>query len=57
MKRRADDNEDTVLQRLSAYHEQTSPLADWYDDLGILRNVNGDKAIDEITKDILLALN
>ena len=57
MKRRADDNEDTVLQRLSAYHEQTSPLAEWYDDLGILRNVNGDKAIDEITKDILLALN
>ena len=57
MKRRADDNEDTVLQRLSAYHEQTSPLADWYDDLGILRNVNGDKAIDEITKDILSALN
>ena len=56
MKRRADDNEDTVLQRLSAYHEQTSPLADWYDGLGILRNVNGDKAIDEITKDILIAL-
>ena len=57
MKRRADDNEDTVLQRLSAYHEQTSPLAVWYDDLGILRNVNGDKAIDEITKDILIALD
>ena len=57
MKRRADDNEDTVLQRLSAYHEQTSPLADWYDDLGILRNVNGNKGIDEITKDILLALD
>lgn len=57
MKRRADDNEDTVLQRLSAYHEQTSPLADWYDGLGILRSVNGDKAIDEITKDILIALN
>ena len=56
MKRRADDNEDTVLQRLSAYHEQTSPLADWYDGLGILHNVNGDKAIDEITKDILVAL-
>tara|TARA_B100000767_G_scaffold23827_1_gene21074 strand:- start:2677 stop:3309 length:633 start_codon:yes stop_codon:yes gene_type:complete len=57
MKRRADDNEDTVLKRLSAYHEQTSPLADWYDGLGILRSVNGDKAIDEITKDILIALN
>ena len=57
MKRRADDNEDTVLQRLSAYHVQTSPLADWYDELGILCNVNGDKAIDEITKDILIALN
>ncbi|GIS43120.1 MAG: hypothetical protein Ct9H90mP16_01900 [Candidatus Poseidoniales archaeon] len=28
MKRRADDNEDTVRNRLDAYHAQTSPLAD-----------------------------
>lgn len=27
---RADDNEETIKQRLSVYHKQTSPLADWY---------------------------
>ena len=57
MKRRTDDNESTVLQRLSAYHEQTSPLADWYESRGIFHRINGDRAIDEITSDILQALS
>ena len=55
-KRRADDNEDTVLSRLGAYHEQTSPLADWYESAGIFHRINGDRAIDDITADILSAL-
>lgn len=55
-KRRADDNEDTVLSRLGAYHDQTSPLADWYDSAGIFHRINGDRAIDDITADILSAL-
>lgn len=57
MKRRADDNESIVLQRLSAYHEQTSPLADWYENKGVFHRINGDRAIDEITSDILQALS
>ena len=56
MKRRADDNESTVLQRLGAYHEQTSPLADWYDAKGIFHRIDGDRDIDQITVDILQAL-
>jgi adenylate kinase len=55
-KRRADDNEDTVLSRLAAYHQQTSPLAEWYESKGIFHRINGDRAIDEITNDILAAL-
>ena len=55
-KRRADDNEDTVLSRLRAYHDQTSPLADWYESAGIFHRINGDRAIDDITADILSAL-
>lgn len=54
--RRADDNEDTVNSRLEAYHEQTSPLANWYDEKGIFHRINGDRGIDEITSDILNAL-
>ena len=55
-KRRADDNEGTVMARLNAYHEQTSPLADWYESKGIFHRIDGDRAIDDITGDILAAL-
>ena len=55
-KRRADDNADTVMNRLSAYHKQTSPLADWYEGQGIFIRVDGDRDIDNITTDILDAL-
>ena len=57
MKRRADDNESTVLQRLSAYHEQTSPLAEWYESEGIFHRIDGDRPIEQITSDILQALS
>jgi adenylate kinase len=56
-KRRADDNESTVLSRLNAYHEQTSPLANWYESAGIFHRIDGDRAIDDITGDILTALH
>ena len=55
-KRRADDNADTVLARLNAYHEQTSPLATWYDERAVFFEVDGDRDIPEITTDILKIL-
>ena len=55
-KRRADDNADTVMSRLNAYHEQTSPLAEWYSSKGIFHIIDGDRDIDKITEDILNAL-
>jgi adenylate kinase len=50
MKRRADDNAETVAQRLDAYHAETAPLITYYDDKGALRRLDamGDiKAIAE----------
>ena len=55
-KRRADDNAETVQSRLDTYHQQTSTLADWYMEKGIFHPVDGDRAIDKITGDILVAL-
>lgn len=55
-KRRADDNADTVMSRLNAYHDQTSPLAEWYESKGIFHVIDGDRDIDSITVDILNAL-
>ena len=56
-KRRADDTEETVKARLDAYHQQTSPLADYYQDAGLFTIVDGDRDIDLITTDLLAALD
>ncbi|MBE0453564.1 adenylate kinase [Roseovarius autotrophicus] len=40
MTRRADDNAETVEQRLRAYHAQTAPLIDYYDAKGVLARVD-----------------
>ena len=57
MKRRADDNEETVRNRLTAYHTQTAPLADWYRERNLLASVNGDQDIGEVGSEIAAAIN
>ena len=57
LKRRADDNEETVRSRLDAYHSQTAPLAKWYDERGKLVIVDGDKDIAEVGNDILSGMS
>ena len=52
-KRRADDTEETVLNRLGAYHDQTSPLADWYEARGLFHRVDGDREINAVTEALL----
>lgn len=53
---RDDDNEATVLNRLKVYHEQTSPLVDWYGQLGLLRPIDGIGSPQEIKERIFAAL-
>jgi len=55
MKRRADDNAETVQSRLDAYHAQTAPLADWYRDAGVFASVDGDQDIQAVS-DAIAAL-
>jgi adenylate kinase len=45
---RKDDNEDTVWNRLSAYHEQTAPLADWYEQREVLVRIDGNRSIEAV---------
>ena len=47
--RRADDNAETVKNRLSAYHSQTAPIIQHYDAQGLVRRIDGTGEIDEIT--------
>lgn len=48
MKRRADDNADTVRSRLDAYHAQTAPLIGYYDERGVLKRVDAMADIDVV---------
>ena len=56
MKRRADDNEETVRTRLAAYHTQTAPLADWYRHRDLFVAVDGDQDIDKVSESISAVL-
>lgn len=53
---RPDDNEETVRNRLKVYHESTAPLIDYYNKKGILKEIDGSKSIDEITKQLIQIL-
>ena len=52
MKRRADDNAETVASRLAAYHEQTAPLIAYYGDKGVLQKIDAMGQIDEVAKNL-----
>ena len=56
-KRRADDNEETVRSRLKVYHDQTAPLLPYYREKGVLSQVDGMAAIDEVTRQIASVIN
>ena len=45
---RADDNEETIRNRLRVYEEKTAPLIDYYTRKGLLRTVKGTGTIEEI---------
>ena len=53
---RPDDNEATVAERLRVYDEQTRPLIDFYQDHGLLREINGEGELDEVTERLEAAL-
>ena len=54
---RKDDNESTIRNRLAAYHVQTAPLADWYDERGLLSRVDGTRSITDVGSDIASKLS
>ncbi|MFN4264037.1 MAG: adenylate kinase [Thioalkalivibrionaceae bacterium] len=49
---RADDNDETVTQRLKVYEDQTAPLIDFYRSAGLLTRIEGDRPVDAITADL-----
>ncbi len=53
---RADDNPETVRERLRVYHRETEPLVEHYERQGRLRRVDGARAPDEVHQEVLRRL-
>lgn len=53
---RDDDKPETVRARLETYHTQTAPLIDYYDQAGLLIEIEGEGEVSEITKRTLAAV-
>jgi adenylate kinase len=57
LKRRADDNEDSLRQRLMEYYKKTSPLIGYYYANGSLHVVDGLQPMAAVTADVAKALS
>jgi adenylate kinase len=53
---RPDDNEATVAERLRVYDEKTRPLIDFYRARALLRVINAEGDVDEVTRRLAAAL-
>ena len=49
---RHDDTGQALKRRMELYHKETEPMLDKFRDKGILKEIDGERTIDEIAKDI-----
>ena len=56
-RKRADDTEETIQNRIRVYYEKTTPLIDYYKQKGILIDINGDQTIEDVFESIHEELN
>jgi len=54
--RRADDEPDTVRNRLFVYYKQTAPLIGYYFAHGLLVSLDGDRPMEQVQADLLAAV-
>lgn len=53
---RSDDTENTVVNRLNVYDQQTAPLVEYYQKKGLLLNIEGSRPVEAVTDQILKIL-
>lgn len=54
---RKDDEEATVRKRLQVYEEQTRPLIKYYSDKGLLRTINAQQEVEQVTAALFTTLD
>lgn len=53
---RRDDSEEIVTKRLAKYHKETEPIIPFYQEKGLIRDINGVGTLEEVEKRFLEAL-
>lgn len=53
---RADDNEDTIRTRMQVYEAETKPLINYYQEKGLLVEINGEQTVEQVQADLLRAI-
>ena len=54
---REDDKEETVLKRIGVYEAETAPLIDYYNQFGLVLNIDGNQPLEEVRDQILRGLD
>ena len=54
---REDDNPETVANRLNVNVKQSKPILSFYDEKGLLKNIDGSKDINKVTEDVISILD
>ena len=54
---RPDDNEETVTKRIEVYEAQTAPLIDFYARKQLLRSIDADASLEQVTARVEQALS
>lgn len=53
---RSDDTEKTVVNRIEVYETQTAPLIGYYDNAGVIANIDGTIGLDQVFESIVAAI-
>lgn len=53
---RADDNPETIQNRLNVYHDQTEPIKEYYEKAGLLVTAKGEEELKDTTANVMKAL-
>jgi adenylate kinase len=53
---RDDDKAETVKRRIQVYNEQTAPLIAYYQQRGLLAEIDGERPVEEVAADLLAVL-
>ncbi len=53
---RSDDTEQVIARRLALYRQVTEPILGWYEGRGILVSVAAERPVEDVTREVLVAL-